>query len=121
MGVSLNLRGIARALSGEIVGQQVLCPGPGHAAKDRSLSVRLSSAAADGFVVFSHAGDDFAACRDHVARQLGIISERGLQVGAAQPPREPIKMAAVAQDGDAEKVRRALAIWRESKDPSPSL
>ncbi len=119
-GASINLRGIARALGGEIVGQQVLCPGPGHSAKDRSLSVRLSIAASDGFVVFSHAGDDFAACRDHVARLLGIASERGLRAVAQQPER-PAEAAAAHRDCDAEKVRRALAIWRESTDPTGSV
>lgn len=67
-----DLRGLARALGGDIVGRQVLCPGPGHSPRDRSLSITISAAAPEGFIVFSHAGDDFAACRDHVKRALGI-------------------------------------------------
>ena len=53
-----SLRGIARALGGEVIGGQVLCAGPNHSAKDRSLSIRLSSTAPDGFIVQSFAGDD---------------------------------------------------------------
>ena len=66
-----SLREIARALGGEAAGGQVLAPGPGHGPRDRSLSVRLSATAPDGFVAFSHAGDDWRECRDHVRDRLG--------------------------------------------------
>ena len=36
----MKLHQIAHALGGEVSGGQVLCPGPGHSAKDRSLAVR---------------------------------------------------------------------------------
>ena len=65
-----DLRAMARALGGEILGGQVVAPGPGHSAKDRSLGVRLSSGAPDGFLVHSYAGDDWRACRDHVRNRL---------------------------------------------------
>jgi hypothetical protein len=35
--IVLDLRSIARALGGEISGNQVLAPGPGHGPRDRSL------------------------------------------------------------------------------------
>ena len=38
-----DLRAIAWALGGEIVGGQIVAPGPGHSAKDRSMSVRISA------------------------------------------------------------------------------
>jgi Protein of unknown function (DUF3631) len=50
----------------------VLCPGPGHSINDRSLSVRLSAEAEDGFVVHSFASDDPIACKDHVRAKLGL-------------------------------------------------
>src|SRR6202021_1704020 len=50
---------IARLLDGDVSGSQVVAPGPGHSRKDRSLSVRLSPSAPDGFIVFSHADDDW--------------------------------------------------------------
>jgi hypothetical protein len=67
----LALRLIARALGGEVVGGQVLCPGPGHSASDRSLAVRPSAQSPLGFIAFSHAGDHWPACRDYVLEKLG--------------------------------------------------
>ena len=40
--VMIDLRALQRALGGEICGGQLLCPGPGHSPRDRSLAVRLS-------------------------------------------------------------------------------
>lgn len=60
----------ARTLGGEVRGDQVFCPGPGHSAKDRSLSVTIGK---DGQpVVHSHAGDDWKECRDYVLQRLGM-------------------------------------------------
>ena len=47
-------------------------PRPNHTAKDRSLSVRLSASAPNGFIVYSHSGDDFRICRDFVRERLGL-------------------------------------------------
>ena len=39
-------REIARALGGEVVGRNILlCPGPGHSPRDRSLQVTLDARA----------------------------------------------------------------------------
>jgi putative DNA primase/helicase len=70
----MNARSLARALGGDVVGShQVVCPGPGHSPKDRSLSVFIDWQAPDGFRVHSHAvpRDDWQACRDHVKQRLG--------------------------------------------------
>lgn len=69
---SLDLRMLARALGGEISGDQVLAPGPRHSPSDRSLAVKVSIGAPDGFVVFSHAGDDPLECRDYVRQKAGF-------------------------------------------------
>src|SRR5438445_6845396 len=63
---------IAAALGGEVSGGQVLAPGPGHSAADRSLSIKLDSAASEGFVVHSFAGDDPVSCRDYVREKLRL-------------------------------------------------
>ena len=68
--MTAELRAVARALGGEMSGSQVLAPGPGHSPKDRSLSVRLSPSAPDGFVAFSHAGDPWQDCREYVRDRL---------------------------------------------------
>ena len=68
--MNATLQSWARDLGGEVSGDQVLCPGPGHSAKDRSLSVKIGK---DGEpVVYSHAGDDWQTCRDYVRQRLGM-------------------------------------------------
>ena len=67
----IDLRSLQRALGGEISGGQLLCPGPGHSPRDRSLAVRPSRDT-DGFVVHSHAGDDWKLCKDYVRERLGL-------------------------------------------------
>ncbi len=62
---------LARALGGEIIGGQVLAPGPGHSPRDRSLAIRPSAQSPFGFIAHSHAGDDWRACRDYVLAKLG--------------------------------------------------
>jgi hypothetical protein len=71
---TLDLRALARALGGEVTGGQVLAPGPNHSDRDRSLAVRLSPDAPDGFVVHSYSGDDALSCRDHVRSRAGLPS-----------------------------------------------
>jgi len=75
--VTPDLKAAARALGGEVSGGQVLCPGPGHSSKDRSLSVRFSPDAPDGFVVNSFSNDDFGDCRDCVREKLGLPAAKG--------------------------------------------
>ena len=41
--MNLTLQEIARVLGGEVRGNQVLAPGPGHSPQDRSLAVKLSN------------------------------------------------------------------------------
>jgi putative DNA primase/helicase len=68
-----DLASLARALGGEVSNGQVLCPGPGHkSAADRSLSVKPSPDAPDGFLVHSFAGDDPILCRDYVRQRCGL-------------------------------------------------
>jgi hypothetical protein len=99
-----DLRALARAFGGIVSGGQVLVPGPNHSAKDRSLCVRLSATAPDGFVVFSHANDDFAACRDYVRERLGLKREWRAPSTSTRP--EPTR----EQDDD-----RALWLWRKRR------
>jgi hypothetical protein len=68
-----TLNEVARALGGDIVGRHsAAVPGPNHSRKDRSLSIKISPSAPDGFVCFSHAGDDWRTCRDYVRQRLGL-------------------------------------------------
>jgi AAA domain len=68
----LDLQHMARALGGEVRNGQVLCPGPSHSPKDRSLSVKLDPHAPDGFLVNSFSTDDPIQCKDYVRQKLGL-------------------------------------------------
>ena len=107
------LRAWARALGGDLVGSQILCPGPGHGPRDRSLSVRISATAPEGFLAFSHAGDDFPTCRDYVKARLGI--DRAPRENRPQTPRSP----APPPPGDDDRTGPALALWRASVPRAP--
>lgn len=69
------LRSMAAALGGDVIkgrdGAFILCPGPGHSPRDRSLSVAPSETDPDGFVCFSHANNAWQDCRKHILRRLG--------------------------------------------------
>jgi hypothetical protein len=68
-----SIQAIAELLGGEVVsGGQVLCPGPAHAAGDRSLSVKPDHDDREGFVTHSFANDDWKDCRAHVRAKLGL-------------------------------------------------
>jgi hypothetical protein len=86
----IDLADATRSLGGEVSSGQVLCPGPNHSMKDRSLSVRFDPEAPGGFVVNSFAGDDALACRDYVRERLGL---------------EPFRPGADRKDGE----RRSFA------------
>jgi len=125
---ALDLRTIARALGGEVSGRQVLCPGPGHSARDRSLSVRLEPDAPDGFLVHSFADDDPLVCKDHIRERLGLPTwqpgdGRDRRVDPVQvrkfdrtaPERESTKRP--RSEDDLARVERATEIWNEAVDP----
>jgi|SRR5262249_43027344 len=68
----MDLKHFQRHLGGEISGGQLLCPGPGHSASDRSLSVKVDANAPDGFLVHSFADDDPIRCKDYVREKCGL-------------------------------------------------
>ena len=91
-----NLQTLAKALGGEVNRSQVLAPGPGHSAIDRSLSVKLDSDAPDGFVVHSFAGDDPLVCRDHVRERAGLEPFKPNGGGRHRASHDEIERALVA-------------------------
>jgi putative DNA primase/helicase len=114
----LTLQELARALRGEIVGGEVLAPGPGHSAKDRSLSAKPTPDAPDGFVVHSFAGDDWRACRELVSAALGLPKDSRHDIHGQGPcgsRHEP------PQARNAARKHCALSMWTESSDPRGSL
>jgi putative DNA primase/helicase len=127
-----DARAIARALGGEVAGQQVLAPGPGHSRLDRSLSIRIEPGAPAGFIVFSFAGDDPLACKDYVRERLGLPEwepgdEQDRRVEG--PRRTRFDQTAISREAakrprsedDHHRIERAVAIWHEGQDPRGTL
>jgi hypothetical protein len=127
---SLSLRELAAALGGDVAGMQVLAPGPGHSARDRSLAVKPSPDAPDGFLVWSHAGDDWRDCRDYVRSKLGLPAwepgdDRHRERTIPQRHIDRWDFAAIdaeAQDrrrseDDLVAIGRAQTLWAEAGDP----
>jgi hypothetical protein len=128
----MDLQTLRGFLGGEISGRQLLCPGPGHSPRDRSLSVRLEPGAPDGFIVFSHAGDDFRDCRDYVRVRLSLPAwqpgdEQERRVDEEQLRAFDISAADREAErpphGDDDRIRitRAMQIWGEGRDPRGTL
>jgi putative DNA primase/helicase len=132
--MTITLQTIARALGGEVTGRQVLAPGPGHSPKDRSLAVSVSNDAPDGFVTYSHAGDDWRECRDYVRAKLGLPE---WQPGDGREQQRTIQPShidkwdfgtvdAQAEDGrrsedDVVRIGRAQTLWSEASDPRRTI
>jgi putative DNA primase/helicase len=106
------LRSMASALGSDVMkgkhGLFILCPGPGHSAKDRSLSVAPSATDPDGFVCFSHANDAWQDCRDHIRTRIGGRSSHA-RVKRQATPRET---------DNSVKARR---LWSEAVEPRGTL
>ena len=108
----MNIRSIAHLLGGTVCGpNRILCSGPGHTRRDRSLSVTFVGT--DEPIVHSFAGDDWRACKDHVARLLGLPAEIGPRQRARVPRRTPVERK--PDQDDARRSEIALAIWQSAK------
>jgi putative DNA primase/helicase len=124
-----NVKALARLLGGEVAGRdRLLCPGPGHSLRDRSLQITLNGDAPDGFLVHSFAGDHWRDCRDYVRERLGMPSwrpgdERDRHV-SVRSVRALDQFAVDVQGeerrprtgGDHERIARARAIWNEAQN-----
>lgn len=105
----MNLKTIARLLGGEVTGQQVAAPGPGHSKYDRSMAVFFDNSHPDGFRCHSFSGDDWKTCRSHVKARLGITD------GPAPRP-APIIVKPAKHDRDhGDRMAFAMSIWHEAK------
>jgi hypothetical protein len=131
----IDARAIAAALGGQVAGiNTILCPGPGHSPRDRSLAVQITPNAPDGFLVFSHAGDDWRKCRDYVRQRLGLPA---WQPGDGRQRRVPDQYVAKwdlsAIESEMEdipppwtedelaRIAGAQRLWNESVDPRGTL
>jgi hypothetical protein len=108
--LTASLRSIAHTLGGNIAGRNsVLCPGPGHSRKDRSLKVTFR---VDGtFSVTSFAGDDWQQCKDYVRERLGLPDDWHRQ--PANDDR-PVIFLREREDDEPARIRTALQRWEHS-------
>lgn len=109
----LTLHQFARALGGDISGGQVLAPGPGHSAKDRSLSIKLEENAPGGFLVHSFSGDDPILCKEYVREKLSLPPWNATTSTA--PPKRHSDLRHVERNSG------ALAIWEAAGSADGTL
>ena len=128
-------RRLAHALGGDVVGRDsVAAPGPGHSPRDRSLSIKVDPNAPDGFLAYSHSGDDWRDCRDHVRGRLGMsawqpgdeqdrrVPQRKLkQFDANAIEREVNEGPRQWTEDELDSIRAARRIWNEADDPRLTL
>jgi RecA-family ATPase len=118
----LTLQILAQALGGKISGGEVRAPGPGHSAQDRSLCVKLSDTARDGFIVYSHTNDPPIECRDYVKEKL---AQYGVKTnGASHVKRERVSEEIIAKEVRAAintQVKRHLAFTHSFSDADGTL
>ncbi|WP_441268121.1 DUF7146 domain-containing protein [Bradyrhizobium sp. 215_C5_N1_1] len=114
--MSQSLKSIAHALGGDAVSNRyVLCPGPGHSRKDRSLKVKFR---ADGtFSVTSFAGDDWQQCKDHVRERLHLPND-----WRREPTKgRPVIRLSERDDDEPARIRSALQRWARATPISGTL
>lgn len=109
MPFTLTLQQLAAALNGQVVGREVRCAGPGHSQHDDSLAVALAPQSLDGFVVHSHAGDDWRACKEYVRALLGIPTDMRRTV-RQRPVASPIERT-IPRPMELTNSRRAADLW----------
>ena len=115
-----DLPSLARMLGGNVASGQVLAPGPGHSAADRSLAVKPDPSAPEGFVVHSFAGDDPLACKDHVRQRCGLPT-----FGSKRRPRasgdELAVLVANAIDGQHREKKKNVVARYDYRDETGAL
>lgn len=117
----LDAHAVARALGGAVTGRnRVQAPGPGHSAKDRSLSVRLEPNAPDGFLVHSFAGDDPITCKDHVRQSLGLPAFNTARHRPRRPETNSVRVRvgeqrhAPTENRSAKQLSKARRLWKQA-------
>ncbi|WP_028731635.1 DUF7146 domain-containing protein [Rhizobium leguminosarum] len=108
----MSLHDLAKRLGGELGRNgHISCPGPGHGAKDRSLSVWFDG---DVLRVYSFAGDDWQVCKDHVRERLGLPS---WEPGRKEAPAFHTSRRPCDDRDEASRIALVRRLWREAEDP----
>ena len=109
----MSLRGIVRALGGEIYdgGRRANIPAPGHSAEDRSVSLLLQG---DRVVVHTFGDGDWKAVLDQLREHQLIDAHNAPLDGPGRPVvGRPVREPASAR----ERLETALRLWEEARPP----
>jgi hypothetical protein len=128
----MDLRTLQRALGGDIIGGQLLAPGPLHSRRDRSMSVKLDPGSPSGLLVNSFSGDHWRDCRDHVRVLLGLPAwQPGDGRDRSIPQHRVEQFDRNVVDAEAEhrprteddliRIERAQKLWADADDPPGTL
>src|SRR5690349_18772965 len=106
----------ARLLGGEARGNRILCPGPGHSRRDRSLSVCFDRSRPEGYTVTPFSPrDDWRTCRDYVRDRLGLAPwgppQSPAEARRSFPARRARLPTTMAQDDSVARTGAATRIW----------
>lgn len=114
-----DLRALARALGGEVFGQEVLAPGPGRGPRNRSMSVKLSAASPLGFLAHSFRGEPWPVLRDFICARLNISPDLHRRPHSTPPARTTsIAQPATPVRDEDDRIAAAVDLFRESADPN---
>src|SRR4029450_13201978 len=88
----LTVESLLRALGGEKNGNGILCPSPGHSARDRGMRVWPDPSDPLGFRGHLFNGGDWKSAGVHVARALGTQEWRpgNRPLSPSPPTRRPV-------------------------------
>lgn len=119
LGVSLEQ--IAARLGGKVRsgkgGPDVAAPGPGHSAKDDSLTIRIDPSAPDGFLVHSFSDKDRDALflKDYVRKKANLPPFKPKKVATCSNGSRPVPSAEIAAKRAAATARAAAALSKQTK------
>lgn len=117
----MTLDEIAKRLGGKLISGKVRAPGPGRSARSHSLAVSLAPDLWGGIHVHDFRDGRHLENKHWVLKKLGIEPEPPRGMVSWKPPIRELEAEKAARakeaDNDAERTRRALSIWHETRSP----
>jgi putative DNA primase/helicase len=83
--------------------------------------VRLDDEAPDGFLIHSHAGDDWRECRDYIRSRLGLSTWQPGEDERRHVDRRRADDAALKSRDNHARIARAREMWDAGRDPRGTL
>ncbi len=114
-----DLRALARALDGKVIGRVVRAPAPGCSRNSVALAVGLSDRAPDGWWAIDHSGRMTPReAADYVRKRLGmpLLERKTKGLNDVSAP-----YSQTSADNDVDRIAAALRFWEHGKDPRGTL